>query len=85
MMGYYGNFGTMGWIGMIVGLILTIAVIVGVVVLVVWAVRRMSSNSHASGIQSAAGPTAREITQARYARGEIDRDEYLRILSDLGN
>ena len=85
MMGYYGNFGTWGWIGMIIGLILTIAVIIGVVVLVVWAVRRMSSNTNNSGSQLAAGPTAREIAQARYARGEINRDEYLRILSDLGN
>ena len=85
MMGNFGYWGNMGWIGMIIGLILTIAVIIAVIVLVVWAVRRMSSNSTSSGIQSSAAPTAREIAQARYARGEINREEYLRILSDLGN
>lgn len=79
MMGYYGNFGTFGWIGMIIGLVLMVAVVVGVIVLVIWAVRRMSS----SGIQASANPTAREIAQARYARGEINRDEYQHILSDL--
>ncbi len=83
MMGYYGGFGGFGWIGMIIGLVLTVAVIVGVVVLVVWAVRRMSSNPSRNGIQSTAGPSARDIAQARYARGEINRDEYQAIISDL--
>lgn len=29
------------------------------------------------------GPTALEVLNARYARGEISRDEYLRIRADL--
>ena len=84
MMGYYGGFGTMGWIGMIIGLILTVAVIVGVIVLIVWAIRRMNSTSNTGAIQNPNAPGAKEIAQARYARGEINRDEYQRILSDLG-
>ena len=83
MMGYYGGFGGFGWIGMIIGLVLTVAVIIGVVVLIVWAVRRMNNNPNSGGIQSSASPSARDIAQARYARGEINRDEYQRILSDL--
>ncbi len=82
MMGYYG-FGTFGWIGMIIGLVLTVAVIVGIVILVVWAVRRMSSSSSTGTAQHMNAPTAKEIAQARYARGEINRDEYQRILSDI--
>ncbi len=83
MMGDYGGFGTLGWVGMIIGLILTVAVIVGVIVLIVWAVRRMSSATTSSSIQNPNMPGAKEIAQARYARGEINRDEYQRILSDL--
>ncbi len=82
MMGYYG-LGTLGWVGMIIGMILTVAVIVAVIVLIVWAIRRMSSTSGSSPIQNPQAPGAKEIAQARYARGEINRDEYQRILSDL--
>ncbi len=82
MMGYYG-FGTLGWVGMIIGMVLTVAVIVGIIVLIVWAVRRMSSASGSGSIQNPNAPSAKEIAQARYARGEINRDEYQRILSDL--
>jgi putative membrane protein len=83
MMGYYG-YGGMGWIGMIVGLVITIAVIIGLVLLVVWAVRRMNGNSAQPGSQNQAGQSARDIAQARYARGEINREEYQQVLSDLG-
>ncbi len=83
MMGYYGGFGTFGWIGMIIGLVLTVAVVVGIIILVVWAVRRMSSASNTGAMQNPNAPSAKEIAQARYARGEINRDEYQRILADL--
>ncbi|HZJ47674.1 MAG TPA: SHOCT domain-containing protein [Acidimicrobiia bacterium] len=43
----------------------------GVVLLVVWAVR---SGSFAGGTRS--GSRALEILEERYARGEIDRDEF---------
>lgn len=36
-----------------------------------------------TGRERDSGPGAREILDRRYARGEIDRDEYLRRLSDL--
>ncbi len=75
MMGY----GMMGAFGLI-GLLFNALIIVGVVVLIVWAVRRFSgSGNHASMIQS-----PREILQARYARGEITREQYQQMLSDLG-
>jgi putative membrane protein len=64
-----------GWIG----LLLNIAVIVGIVILVVWAVKRFTSGSSSNTIQ-----TPREILQTRYARGEITRDQYQQMLSDLG-
>lgn len=83
MMGNFG-YGGMGWIGMILGLVITIAVIIGLVLLVVWAVRRMSGNNAQPGFQNLTGQSARDIAQARYAKGEITREEYQQILSDLG-
>jgi len=82
-MGNFG-YGSFGWIGMILGLVITIGVIVGLVLLVVWAVRRMSGNSTQSASQIGSGQSARDIAQARYAKGEISREEYQQILSDLG-
>lgn len=79
MMGYGGY----GWIGMILSLVITLGVIVGLVLLAVWAVGKMSGNHGLSGFQNQAGQSARDIAQARYARGEINRDEYQQILSDL--
>jgi putative membrane protein len=58
---------------------LVILVIVGIIVLIVWAVRRSSD----SGTRPAGGQTPREIVQARYARGEITREQYQQMLDDL--
>ena len=84
MMGTYG-YGGLGWIGMILNLIITVGVIIGVILLVVWLVRRVSGNSASSILQTGSGQSAKEIAQARYARGEINRDEYQNILADLGH
>lgn len=54
--------------------------------LVVWAVRGFggSNPQHPpSSTQPGSQPTALEILQARYARGEISREEYETIRRDL--
>lgn len=79
-----GGFGGYGWIGMILNLVITLGVIIGLVLLVVWAVRRTSTNNAQPGSQNLIGQSARDIAQARYAKGEISREEYQQILSDLG-
>ena len=73
MMGY----GMMGGFGLI-GLLFNIVIIVGIIVLVVWAVKRYTGASNNSN------QSPREISQARYARGEITREQYQQMLSDLG-
>ncbi len=83
MMPFY-NFGLFGWIVMILQLVITVAVIVGLVLLVVWAVRRIGRMNTPSGPQNLPGQSAREMAQARYAKGEISREEYQQILADLG-
>ena len=79
MMGW-GNY---GWIGMIINLVITVALIVGIVWLIIWLVRRTDSNGLANVGSSVAPKSPREILQARYARGEITREQYLEILEDL--
>ena len=86
MMGGYG-FGGFGLIGMILNLVITVGLIVGIVLLVAWLVRRLGSQGGAFSAGQQPGQAAiapREILQARYARGEIKRDEYQQMLSDLG-
>jgi len=77
-----GTFGAWGWIGMILNLLLSVGLIAGLVYLVVWLVRRVGAQAPVSG--SIANPlTAREIAQVRYAQGEINREEYLKLIEDL--
>jgi putative membrane protein len=84
MMGYYGYSG-MGLIGMILGLIISVAFVICLVLFIVWVVRRMSANTPHPGAQAPAGQSARDIAQMRYAKGEITRDEYQQIITDLGH
>jgi putative membrane protein len=81
-----GNFayGGMGVIGMAISLVIMIAIAIGFVYFVVWAVRKSSGNTNISTLQNPASQTSKEIAQIRYAKGEITRDEYQQILSDLG-
>jgi putative membrane protein len=82
--------GGFGLAGGLIGLLLNIAVLVGIVLLVVWVVRQFTQSNN-SGAQATAPHnavtgsilSAREIADIRYARGELTRDEYQTILSDI--
>ena len=79
MMGHwYGNY---GWIGLIFNLLLTIGFIVGIIFLVVWIVKEINKNN---GKNVKKESSLIEIVKERYAKGEITRDEYLNLLTDLG-
>ncbi len=81
MHGWYGGF---GWIGMIIGAIFWLALLVGVILLIVWGIRRMGHNPAGhSGMAPSGGSSAKDILQARYARGEITREEYQQMLEDI--
>ncbi|HKZ82172.1 MAG TPA: SHOCT domain-containing protein [Anaerolineae bacterium] len=85
MMGGFGDFGTFGWIGMILNWVITIGLIVGVVLLIVWLVKRLSPSGQGTTTTSAtASGSPRDILQIRYARGEITREQYQQMLADLG-
>ena len=80
----YG-FNHFSWLGMGLHLLITLGVIVGLVLLIVWAVRMTTGKSNRSGSQDTSAQSARDIAQTRYAKGEISREEYQQILTDLGN
>ena len=77
-----GGFGSFGWIGLIFNLV----IIVIVISLIVWVVRRFTAGGSAFTSRQTSGDahiSPREILDIRYARGEIDRDLYQQMLSDL--
>jgi putative membrane protein len=71
----------LGGLGMLFGLIFWLLVISALVGLIVWALRR--STAPASYPLAVPGGSAKDIAQQRYARGEITREQYQRILQDL--
>jgi putative membrane protein len=73
MMWQYGGFGGFGMIFMLLFW-------VGIVVLVVWGVRNLGNNRTERDISN----RGLEILEERYARGEIDTDEFNRRRSELG-
>jgi putative membrane protein len=85
--GGIGHMGAFGWIGMILGGVITVAFIIVVVLLVIFLVRRLGAGSHVTVNSSPPAPnqSAKDIASARYARGEITREEYQQILTDLSH
>lgn len=77
----YGWYGGYGWIGMIINLVFGLLILGGLVWLVVWAVRRSGTGNYTSSALSS--NSAKEIAQQRYARGEINREQYQQLLEDL--
>lgn len=79
MHGY--GFGFAGWGIMLAGAFLVLLVLIGLIFLVIWAVRQgKGSGRNESGhrLQS-----VEDILKARYARGEITREQYLSMQEDL--
>ena len=72
MMGYgYGNMAWM-WPWMLIGALVLLAGLVALVLFIVKLTRAESFTSRSRQLPS----TARQILDERYARGEIDDDEY---------
>ena len=71
----------MGWGGMVFQFFLWIAV----VALALWAIIRFSSVGNSGRQQQEGGESAMDILRQRYARGEIDREEFEEKKSDLAH
>jgi len=79
----FGYLGSGGWI---INIVLTVGILIALALLVVWAVRQMRNSRYSlasSSGQSSGTTLALEILQARYARGEITRQEYQQMLEDI--
>jgi putative membrane protein len=74
-----GDWG-MGWFGMIFMIIFWGLIIVGLVSLIKWLIHNTSGKAH-FGVS--AGSRAMDILKERYARGEINGDEFESIKKDL--
>ena len=70
----------MGWFGMIFMIIFWGLIIVGLLLLIRWLIQNTSGKAH-SGVS--AGSKAMDILRERYARGEINRDEFESMKKDL--
>lgn len=72
MMGGYGGFGMIIWI----------VILIAIVLLIAWLVRsQTSSGMHHSAPRRSSGL---DVLEERYARGDINRDEYLQKKKDIG-
>ena len=70
----------MGWFGMIFMMFFWGLIIVGLVLLIRWLIQNTSSKAH-SGVNT--GSKAMDILKGRYARGEINRDEFESMKKDI--
>lgn len=75
-MGYNdGSWGAGGWLAMGPTMLLFSGVVIG---LVVWAVRSYRNGSQPSQTNGASTAGPESVLAKRFARGEIEEDEYLR-------
>jgi putative membrane protein len=65
-----------GWFGMIFMILFWILIVAGAVALIRWIVRGTGGTSKLNTGGWQPGPNALAILENRYARGEIDRDEF---------
>lgn len=76
MMGWgYG----MGWFGTVIMAVFWVAVIVGIIFLIRWLVVSTHGSAHRGGSED----SPLEILKRRYARGEINKDEFEEKKKDL--
>ena len=77
--------GMMGWgYGMALFRLVTMAVFwVALVLLIIFVIRRLIVSGRSQGGHSTAGDSALEILKKRYARGEINREEFEETKKDL--
>ncbi len=72
------SYGSTGWIGTLLGLTIFVAVSVCVIALILTSYRVMNLNIQTVNIR-----TAMNIARVRLAQGEIEHEEYQRIVEDL--
>ena len=86
MMGSFGGMGGWGLFGGLFSLVLTTGLLVGLVFLGIWLWRTFGAPAGTTAWTQSSEtrqPSALDVLQARYARGELTREEYQGVLQDL--
>jgi putative membrane protein len=81
--GMMGGWGGSGWIGPFMMLIIWLIILALAVAAVVWFVRSTSAHATTHLPHNVGRPRGLEVLEERYARGEINREEYLQKKSDI--
>lgn len=84
--GLDGGMGGLGWLWMLPGVVFMLGLVVLVVLATIWLLRALSDRGpqHPSSARPAAmAASPREVLDLRYARGEMNRDEYQQARHDL--
>lgn len=81
MMGYGNGWGSMGWMMLIGGAFWVLLLVLGAAV-VIWVLRGPNSGGVHPPRTQGLSPGL-DILEERYARGEINRDEYLQKRGDI--
>jgi putative membrane protein len=79
--GMMGGWGGFGWLGPL-HILFWVVVLILIVALIVWLVRPSSHASVAYRTEQRRSPGL-DVLEERYARGEINRDEYLQKRRDI--
>ncbi len=75
--------GGMMWFGLLM-MLFGLLILIGIVLLGIWAITRFTGvDRRGAGSPANSPDDPLLILQRRYARGEIDREEYERVRSDL--
>ncbi len=77
----WGMMGGGSWWGWLLMLLFWILLVGGIALVVTWALRRNTPDSGIAG--SATSGDALELLNHRYARGEIDKEQYEQIKRDI--
>ena len=73
---HMGDMGAWGWAGMILGPIMMIVFLAVAVVVVVLLVRWLGGPGHGGALHGPPGKTPLDILKERFAKGEIDKEEF---------
>lgn len=79
--GYMG-YGGWGWFG-VLHMIIWLLILALLIAAIVWFARTMTQRSSETPQAAARRPPGLDILEERYARGEINRDEYLQKRRDI--
>lgn len=71
--------------GMVFGLLLVALVAIGLIALAVWLVGMLFPRHAGPAVPQDQAPSARQILDQRYARGEISREEYELMKQDISD